>query len=244
MIIVIIWRKVTKNNKILKSVDDWKRRRREKQKMPLRTNQSGEDESMSRQTSRTRRIHRFEDSPYYIQPLPVDGAEDELFEPDDKANTTEKQHSSSSSPSPTHSGGPSLDPNNQQLTIETNNGQSSSKSQQVEPQVPQQPSPRNNSPHVNKLSEEAPATKEPPPSKLVYVERQVDISRPANYSLRGFGFLLNTGVGSNDFINSELFLLVSSGDVFVERPFTYQNYAQIVVVEPGLNTLFLISTYS
>ena len=234
--IVIIWRKVTKNNKILKSVDDWKRRRREKQKMPLRTNQSGEDESMSRQTSRTRRIHRFEDSPYYIQPLPVDGAEDELFEPNDKANTTEKQDSSSSSPSPTHSGGPSLDPNNQQLTIETNNGQSSSKSHQVEPQVPQQPSPRNNSPHVNKLSEEA-ATKETPPSKLVYVERQVDISRPVNYSLRGFGFLLNTGVGSNDFINSELFLLVSSGDVFVERPFTYQNYAQIVVVEPGLKLL-------
>lgn len=228
-----------KNHEILKSVDDWKRRRREKQKMPLRTNQSGEDESMSRQTSRTRRIHRFEDSPYYIQPLPVDGAEDELFDPNDKeANTTEKQHSSSSSPSPTHSGGPSLEPNNQQLTIETNNGQSSSKSQPVEPQVAkQQPSPRNNSPHVNKLSEEA-ATKEPP-SKLVFVERQVDISRPANYSLRGFGFLLNTGVGSNDFINSELFLLVSSGDVFVERPFTYQNYAQIVVVEPGLNNLSL-----
>ena len=228
-----------KNHEILKSVDDWKRRRREKQKMPLRTNQSGEDESMSRQTSRTRRIHRFEDSPYYIQPLPVDGAEDELFDPNDKeANTTEKQHSSSSSPSPTHSGGPSLEPNNQQLTIETNNGQSSSKSQPVEPQVAQkQPSPRNNSPHVNKLSEEV-ATKEPP-SKLVYVERQIDISRPANYSLRGFGFLLNTGVGSNDFINSELFLLVSSGDVFVERPFTYQNYAQIVVVEPGLNNLSL-----
>lgn len=73
--------------------------------------------------------------------------------------------------------------------------------------------------------------------KFVYLEKEVEISRPFNYSSRGFGFLLNTGL-ANDFVNSELYLLVNpenaiSSDTFIERLFVYENFAQIVVVEPG-----------
>ena len=57
---------------ISKSVDDWKKRRREKQKMPQRLSQSGEEEN-ERHANRNRRINRFENSQYYIQPLPIDG---------------------------------------------------------------------------------------------------------------------------------------------------------------------------
>ena len=83
--------------------------------------------------------------------------------------------------------------------------------------------------------------------KFVYLEKEVEIYRPVNYSSRGFGFLLNTGLNANeDFVNSELYLLVYpenndsvnvnnaiSTDTFVERLFVYENFAQIVVVEPG-----------
>lgn len=72
--------------------------------------------------------------------------------------------------------------------------------------------------------------------KLLFTERIVDIQRPVNYSLRGFGFLLNTGVGSTDFINTDLYLLVRSDRLAAEeegrRSFEFLNYAQIVVVEP------------
>lgn len=91
------------------------------------------------------------------------------------------------------------------------------------------------------------------PCRFYFTERQVDITRPDNYASRGFGFLLNTGLSNDELSasNSELILLVRANDLinddrqsmctltigehtYLRRPFTYENFAQIVVVEPGL----------
>lgn len=185
--------------------------------MPVK-GQSGEDDEEwggGRQSSRTRRINRFENSPYYIQPLPADGSpiddDNLLFTPPDNSHL---------------------------LTVETTNLiESSTKSPVNRVKSPMRNV--NNEAAVVEVVEEKQESSSPKERvKLVFWERMVEIQRPVKYALRGFGFLLNTGVGSNDFVNSDLFLCVpcaSETDSYVERSFEYLNYAQIVVVENGIN---------
>lgn len=233
----------------MKSVDDWKKRRREKQKMPAsRLSQSGEDESTatsstSRQASRTRRIHRFEDSPFYIQPLPLDGSGggEQAAAANETTAAAVAEDSGATQPQATSSPSPNK-PNTQQQGGNTKETSSNNKSLVVVEKDGGGEENNSNRPQQETTTLSSSSSPQPP-SKCVFVEREVEISRPANYSLRGFGFLLNTGLGSNDFVNSELFLLVGNVDSssFVERPFVYHNYAQIVVVEPGLFFCYIIS---
>ena len=62
-----------------------------------------------------------------------------------------------------------------------------------------------------------------------YIEKLVDLRRPDNYSSRGFGFLLNSGQSNKQ--SNQIF--VRNLDDMTETSIVNQNYAQIVVVEPG-----------
>ena len=61
--------------------------------------------------------------------------------------------------------------------------------------------------------------------QYVYIEKYIEIDRPLNYTPRGFGFLLNSGQTS-----SPSSILIKENENITEL---CQNYAQIVVVEPG-----------
>jgi hypothetical protein len=68
----------------MKSVDDWKKKRREKQKVTSRPSQSGDDEIESSKANKNerKRINKFENSQYYLKPLDGDelnaGVDDQL----------------------------------------------------------------------------------------------------------------------------------------------------------------------
>ena len=62
-----------------------------------------------------------------------------------------------------------------------------------------------------------------------YIEKLLDLRRPDNYSSRGFGFLLNSGQSNKQ--SNQIF--VRNLDDMTETSIINQNYAQIVVVEPG-----------
>jgi len=66
--------------------------------------------------------------------------------------------------------------------------------------------------------------------QYVYIEKYIEIDRPHNYTPRGFGFLLNSGL-----TNSASPILVKENEALIEL---CQNYAQIVVVEPGKHLEF------
>jgi hypothetical protein len=55
-------------------VDDWKKKRREKQKVTTRLSQSGDDEFESSKANKNerKRINKFENSQYYLKPLDGD----------------------------------------------------------------------------------------------------------------------------------------------------------------------------
>lgn len=58
----------------MKSVDDWKKKRREKQKITSRLSQSGDDDFESNKANKNerKRINKFENSQYYLKPLDSD----------------------------------------------------------------------------------------------------------------------------------------------------------------------------
>ena len=62
--------------------------------------------------------------------------------------------------------------------------------------------------------------------QFVYLEKFVQIERPQGYSARGFGFLLNNGP-------APMTILIRQNENLITEVF--QNYAQVVVVEPGIN---------
>ena len=70
--------------------------------------------------------------------------------------------------------------------------------------------------------------------QYVYIEKYIEIDRPLNYTLRGFGFLLNSGK-----TNSSSSILVKQNENFIEL---CQNYAQIVVVEPGKHSIKIMNS--
>lgn len=72
--------------------------------------------------------------------------------------------------------------------------------------------------------------------QYVYLEKQVDITRPDNYTSRGFGFLLNSGLATSNNVKSPISVLVRNKDTNeTETILVNENYALIVVVEPGKN---------
>lgn len=73
-------------------------------------------------------------------------------------------------------------------------------------------------------------------TEYVYLENLVEILRPDNYSSRGFGFLLNSGLSNNNTIaqSQQLIVYNKNNEQFIK---TNESYAQIVVVEPGNYTL-------
>jgi hypothetical protein len=66
----------------------------------------------------------------------------------------------------------------------------------------------------------------------LFTEKTIEIVRPINYSQRGFGFLLNTGVLSNSTKSTnDRIIILKNGDEETKVP--NENYAQVVVVEHG-----------
>ena len=79
-------------------------------------------------------------------------------------------------------------------------------------------------------------------NQYVYIEKSIDIVRPYDYSSRGFGFLLNSGLSNlnntnkNSNLNqpSELKVLKNGNDLNnMEYDVISHNCALVVVVEPG-----------
>ncbi|CAF0711793.1 unnamed protein product [Brachionus calyciflorus] len=169
-------------------VDDWKKRRREKQKLPVKTRSFEEDEPQNNRSDR-KRINPFEASQYYIMPL-------------NEESTTP-------------------------VILEISKSKNEPSDKNVNPAVKESTEPHNTS--INQsLNESQNELDESQNVQYVYIEKLVDITRPDNYTSRGFGFLLNSGYNSNKSeLNEPINVLINDELVLVN-----ECYAQIVVVEP------------
>lgn len=151
-------------------MDDWKKRRREKQKL-LTSKPSYEEDSFNRQKERTKRISPFRNSHFYILPL-------------DQENDQKKYT----------------------MTVEV-----TAKNEIFNETTDNLQSELDESLNLN----------------YVYLETLVEINRPDDYALRGFGFLLRSGL-SNTESSIPINILLNNDIISVEKRF-----ATIVVVEPS-----------
>jgi hypothetical protein len=219
----------------LQSVDDWKKKRRQKQKPSAvaRLLESGEEEDNTKCVDR-KRINRFEQSQYYLMPLNADGSaaidpqsQQQQTDHDTAPNVRHSQHQTlptdlSSDKTVTNT----KSANTIELTgIRQEVNESTSAPAPAAASLFSMSSEDMTTTSTNELDESSLPC-------LVYTERTVEITRPINYVQRGFGFLLNTGVSSTGQSVITLRLADESETTVVN-----DSYAQVVVVEPGLDFL-------
>jgi hypothetical protein len=220
-----------------KSVDDWKKKRRQKQKPSTsRLLESGEEEteSVNKSTDR-KRINKFEHSQYFLMPLSADGTAIDVASSSDHAlqqekieietTVTTKNVTKQHQTLPVESS--KLAATNSTNTIEISgvtHQDNSTKKSETEQNV-------NNDTGCDKSVSEDNELEESTMQSVYYVEKFIEITRPINYAQRGFGFLLNTGVSSKGNVNSVNNIILKTGDT--ETTVVNDSYAQVVVVEPG-----------
>ena len=195
-------------------MDDWKKRRREKQKMPTNRNSHSGDfdvdnesaptqQEQQQQLSRNerRRINRFENSQYYLSP------------PGEKSNesvVTAPVRNSIEAPPP-------LPLHARASTIEL--------SGISEALPPVKSAPQETCANDSNMNDSLNMNEQEESSELLgytYTPKCVSIERPYDYTTRGFGFLLNSGLAATS----------KSHDPSLNS-ILGQKYAQIVVVEHG-----------
>jgi hypothetical protein len=204
------------------------------------------------QRNERRRINKFENSQYYLSPpSPVDKSSaisSELDRNKDNNNSTNnspseeitnkclKQEHSENESSPNRV---TKSNNNRSTTIELT-GVTSNKQEKIHEN--NKILNESNDDSLNKNDDEDSLSHCMDYSNYTFVEKFVSIERPFDYSSRGFGFLLNSGVASkvsSGNAKGNLFLNATS----LVQNVINQNFAQIVVVEHGKLYLFASKLY-
>lgn len=189
------------------SVDDWKKRRREKKNLPApRSSQFIEFDEDEHQRTERKRINRFENSSHYLSPPRT------IISPD-----------------PTDQSKPQPETSTPGLQSSTSSRANTIEISGINP--PSQPVPTQTTEDDSNLNESL--TNEEEDSlictdfKYTFIEKFVEIERPYDHKSRGFGFLLNCGLQNS---NSESLKKLQDDNI---NKILSKNYAQIVMVENG-----------
>jgi len=210
------------------SVDDWKKRRREKKNLPApRTSQSfdfNDDEDTSHQARNTerKRINRFENSPHYLSPPPTSKEYSDTIEPSNTPANTQDEYNApveeTLEPILVNTKINSTEKQNSPLLKTTTTTATTAVSEKTNDDSNLNDSAINDEDNDSMICTDF---------NYKFTEKFVQIERPFDHNSRGFGFLLNSGLQNKTGAS-----LKKLQDENIDKVLS-QNYAQIVMVENG-----------
>lgn len=231
-----------------KSVDDWKKKRRQKQRpSATRMLESGEDESTNASSSetnnqRSRRINKFENSQYYRMPL--DDNNEPITTSQKNSQTMPSVDTNTATPASTGSkdfqhtleltGITTTSSTTDSADLTSNDKSNQVESSQAETWKTDEKQNCEEQDETSSSSMAAANANAAPAVIYIYSERSIEINRPFNHSQRGFGFLLNTGLPQSQSKSTTSYaqnhIIIKQGDI--ETTVVNEHLAQVVVVEP------------